>query len=134
MPADLETPNDTRSQQWLLNGYNGSIERDLDMVRSQLGAYLTTTSTTQTVVLSCPTGKTLHLDTLVVNCSGATTGGITFYDSTSTTTPVFKVQVGATSSLFVTGIKGITFTTGIYMLQESSFDMSVRVGCIVRDS
>ncbi len=134
MPADLETQRDNRSQKWLLNGYSGSVDRELDMVRSQLGAYCATTSSTQTVVLSCPSGKTLHLDTLIADCSGAATGTITLYDSVSTTTPVFTFQVGATESIFVTDLKGITFTTGIYMLQASSYGMSVRVGCIVRDT
>ena len=133
----MSAGEDTRTRRWVLNGRNGDVNESLDEVRSQLGDYASLTSTSQAAVLACPTGKTLHLDTLLINNDSAAVGTITLYDSTGTTTPIAKISTMPTSSApgtMLTGLKGLIFTTGIYALQGSTFAQQITVGCQVRDS
>jgi hypothetical protein len=128
---------DARTRKWLLNGRNGEINPELDPIRSATFGYASLTSTSQAAVLSTPTGKLLFLDTLIVNNDSAVPGTIILYDSTSTTTPVAKIQVmPATSApcLIATGLKGLKFSTGIYAAQGSSFAQQITVGAHVCDA
>ena len=124
-----------RLRKWVLNGQTNAVNEDIDQLRSQRYAYVSLTSTSQSALLAPHTGKTLYLDTLIVNNDNTSAvGTLILYDSTSTTTPVMKLTVGANESVILTDLKGPSFTTGIYPLQGSTHAMQITVGCIEADT
>lgn len=135
MPRHTGKPVDTRTRKFMLEGINNAINEELDKLRSATsGGTLQLSTTTQTVLLSAPSGKTLHLDTLIFNNESSATAATTIYDSTGTTTPIFKVTAGQNETVVLTGLIGLVFTTGVYIVQGSTFIGTYRAGVIERDT
>ncbi len=135
MPRHTGKPVDTRTRKFQLEGITNSINEELDPIRgSTFGINLQLSTTTQGVVLSAPTGKTLHLDSFIFNNESGATGATTIYDSTNEDTPVFKITAGANETVVLAGMVGLTFTTGIYVIQGSTFIGTYTAGVIERDT
>jgi len=118
----------------LLNGRNDSIDHKLDDIRSQNWGYDAITSSSQAPVFSCPSNKIIHLQTLSINNDEASALTYIVYDSTNTATPVMKVTVGATDTLVLTELKGLVFSTGVYIAPSSAGSSQFMAAGIIRSA
>lgn len=114
------------------SGYDNSVQEELDPIRSEWGAHLSVL-TTQTQVGSLTSGKTFHLQSLIINNDDASQRTYYFYDSTSTATPSFKIAVAANSTWSQSGLKLKPFTTGVYVVPDAVLSSQVTIGGTLRD-
>jgi len=132
----MEIPKKLKAyfQELLYSGKKGGIVLKIDDIRSQDGAYRALVSAGTHRVYTVKSGKKFLLDTLILNNDEVSTTTYIFYDGTGTTTPVFKITLGANESVIITGLKGIEFDNYIY-IDPSAYTTGgqVRIGGLVVD-
>ena len=94
----------------------GKFHPEIDELRSEaMYQAAWTTGHAKAQVADVPTGKSLHIRTLVISNLEATLTTYIFYEGSTGTTVKLHVQVGATGTLFVTDMNGIVFADDVYV-------------------
>jgi hypothetical protein len=130
----------TRIRGWTgrlkLSGKDGSVNPEIDDIRSEVGNYKAcTTASSNQALYTLPTAtpaKKLHITTLILRAAATATTLITLYDSTGTTTPTADFPLGVNEGAVITGIEGLIHSSYV-QYQADKVGASVRFGGKLRD-
>lgn len=118
------------------SGKDGSVNPELDDIRSEVGEYKAcTTAASNQALYTLPTAtpaKKLHISTLILRAASTATTLITLYDGTGTTTPTADFPLGPNEGAVVTGIEGLIHSSYV-QYQSDVVGASVRFGGKLRD-
>lgn len=118
---------------YMEDGYRG-VHRKIDEIRAGVWGYTAYTSNSQAAVFAVPSNKLFYLDTLIINSDGAAENTVILYDSTGTTVPVTKITLGPTETVFVTGFRGLVFSTSAQAAPGNASGMQITMGGFLVDN
>lgn len=134
---------------YLLDGYTGRVERELDEIRSEVPQTLASglivwgagVAPSASVAMSVPVvsyggtvySKAFHLRHIMIDNTDGSGQYAFFYDGPGYSVSVGGIQVNASTTEFVNGLKGWIFYSQVWASARTSITQ-IRVGGIVRDA
>ena len=135
-------------QKYLLDGYTGRVERELDEIRSEAPQTLASGynawaagAPSASALLTIPYvsyggtvySKAFHLRHLMIDNTDAVGQYAFFYDGPGYSVSAGGIQVNASTTEFINGLKGWIFYSQVWCSLRTSLTQ-VRIGGIVRDA
>lgn len=117
--------NYNKIEEYVTDGY-GDKDVKIDLVRSEVDAYKTSTAVGNMLLYTLPTGKELHVHDITINNDEASDTTIIFYEGTPVATPKAKYTVGANDTIESNRKSAITFSDNVYFV-PSQFTLGSQV-------